>query len=95
MQIVSVMRELEPAIAVDGIKQFLKLHLGCGGAWYDTPDLPGRAGYRAMAACRCGDSVEYWLTGAVMSPRRFLEAAAAPVKAVPARAWWTPARKAA
>ena len=90
------MRELEPAIAVDEIKQFLKLHLGCGRVWYDIPDLPGRAGYRAIAACRCGDTVEYWLTGAVLSPSRFLEAAAVgPVKASPARTWRPPARKAA
>ena len=71
------MRDLDPTIALDGIRQFLKLHASCGGAFYDTPDLPDRAGYRAVAACRCGDTVEFWLTGTVLSPRRLLESALA------------------
>lgn len=61
----------DQAIAVDGIRQFLKLHATCGGAALDTPGLPGGTGYRAVAACRCGDTAEYWLTDALF-PRRHL-----------------------
>jgi hypothetical protein len=61
----------DQAIAIDGIRQFLKLHATCGGASMDTPGLPGDTGYRAVAACRCGDTAEYWLTDALL-PRQHL-----------------------
>jgi hypothetical protein len=51
----------DPAVAIDGLRQFLKLHATCGGTALDTPALPGGAGYRAVIACRCGDTVECWL----------------------------------
>jgi hypothetical protein len=71
------MPHLEPALAIDGIRQFLKLHASCGGACYDTPDTPG-GGYRTIAACRCGDTVEFWLSDAALPPRDLVEAALAP-----------------
>ena len=69
------MSDRDPAVAIDGIRQFLKLHTGCGSTCYDTPDLPGGSGYRAVAACRCGDTVEFWVSGGALSPRQLLEAA--------------------
>ena len=70
------MSHLDPVLAIDGIRQFLKLHATCGGTSYDTPALP-TSGYRAIAACRCGDTLEYWLTDATLSPRELVEAALA------------------
>jgi hypothetical protein len=64
---------LDPATAIDGLRQFFKLHATCGGTCYDTPDLPG-PGYRVIAACRCGDTVEYWLADGALSPRQLLDA---------------------
>ena len=68
------MRDLDPTLAIDGLRQFLKLHATCGGAVYDTPELP-QSGYRAIAACRCGDTIEYWLSDSGLTPRRLIEAA--------------------
>ena len=61
----------DPAVAVDGIRQFLKLHASCYGVAVDTPDLPREGGYRAVVACHCGDTIEYWLTDALL-PRHHL-----------------------
>ena len=58
---------VEEAVAVEGLRRFLKLHATCGHAAVDTPALPGGTGYRVIAACRCGDTVEYWLTSAACS----------------------------
>ncbi|HYE91925.1 MAG TPA: hypothetical protein VEA38_12930 [Terriglobales bacterium] len=68
---------LDQSVAVDGIRQFLKLHHGCGGVVFDTPSLPSGTGYRAVAACRCGDTVEYWLTHAVIPPHHLTAAVGA------------------
>jgi hypothetical protein len=62
--------------AIDGIRRFFKLHATCGGVALDTPDLPGGRGYRAVAACRCGDTTEYWLTDEL--PRQQLVSALTP-----------------
>jgi hypothetical protein len=69
------MMDFDPTLAVDGIRQFLKLHATCGGTFFDAPALPDRHGYRALAACRCGDTVEYWLNDAVLPARQLLTAA--------------------
>jgi len=74
--------DLDRAVAVDGIRQFLKLHDGCGSVVFDTPPLPGGTGYRAVAACRCGDTVEYWLTHTVLPPQH-LTAAVGPLSHLP------------
>jgi hypothetical protein len=66
----------DQAVAVDGIRQFLKLHATCGGTMFDTPDLPRGSGYRALAACRCGDTAEYWLTDALLPRQHLLSAVA-------------------
>ena len=68
------MLDPNPAVAVEGVRQFLKRHATCGGVFLDTPATPGGAGYRALAACRCGETAEYWLTNAVLSPMQFVEA---------------------
>jgi hypothetical protein len=56
------MMHADDSVAVEGIKRFLKLHATCGRLSLDIPELPGGTGYRALAACLCGDTVEYWLT---------------------------------
>ncbi len=66
----------DEAIAINGIHRFLAAHARCGSAALDTPDLPGGHGYRALAACRCGDTAEYWLLDALF-PRQHLVAALA------------------
>jgi hypothetical protein len=66
----------DQAIAIDGIRQFLKLHATCGGAAVDTPGLPDGRGYRAVAACRCGDTVEFWLTDALLPRQHVITAVA-------------------
>ena len=48
------------AATVENIRQFLKLHATCGGFELDTPDLPGGTGYRALLACLCGETAEFW-----------------------------------
>lgn len=63
------MVSLDPAVAVEGLRQFLKRHATCGGTALDTPDLPGGTGYRVVVGCRCGDTAEYWL-GDVLTTRR-------------------------
>jgi hypothetical protein len=64
----------DPAVAVEGIKQFLKLHASCYGVSLDTPDLPRDGEYRAVVACRCGDTIEYWLTDAQLPREHLLRA---------------------
>lgn len=64
----------DQAVAIDGIRQFLKLHATCGGTVLDTPDLPGGIGYRAVAACRCGDTAEYWMTDALFPRQQLMPA---------------------
>jgi hypothetical protein len=64
-------------VAIEGLRQFLKLHATCGSAALDTPDLPDGAGYRAVAACRCGDTVEYWLADALLRRQHLVSAVAA------------------
>ena len=59
------------AVTVESIRQFLKLHATCGGVEADTPDLPGGTGYRAVLACRCGETAEYWGHDALL-PRQHL-----------------------
>jgi hypothetical protein len=59
------------AATVENIRQFLKLHATCGGVELDTPDLPSGAGYRAVLACRCGETGEYWGHDALL-PRQHL-----------------------
>ena len=58
------MRTVDEAVAIEGIRRFLKLHATCGHAAVDTPELPGGTGYRVVAACRCGETMEFWLTAA-------------------------------
>jgi hypothetical protein len=69
------MRHVDEAVAIEGIRRFLKLHATCGHAALDTPELPGGTGYRVIAACRCGDTMEYWLTSAAF-PQSLLAAVA-------------------
>jgi len=66
----------DPMVAVEGIRQFLKLHATCYGISVDTPDLPGVGEYRAVVACRCGDTVEYWLADFLMPRQHLLHAVA-------------------
>jgi hypothetical protein len=90
------MYDLDPTVAIDGIRQFLKLHATCGGACYDTPELRHGAGYRAVVACRCGDTIEFWLRDAVLCSDQLIEAAVAACAdnaLLPARR--APSRKAA
>jgi hypothetical protein len=61
----------DPAVAIEGIRQFLKLHATCYGVSVDTPDLPRDGEYRAVVACRCGDTIEYWLADGML-PRQHL-----------------------
>jgi hypothetical protein len=68
------MTPVSEPLAIEGIRRFLKLHATCGGAALDTPDLPRGTGYRVVAACRCGDTAEYWLTDTVL-PRHHLVSA--------------------
>jgi hypothetical protein len=63
--------------AIDGIRRFFKLHATCGGTLFDTPELPDGSGYRAVVACRCGDTAEYWLVH-VFLPREQLVDAVTP-----------------
>lgn len=81
---------VDEAAAIDGIRRFLKLHATCGHAAVDTPELPGGTGYRVIAACRCGETMEFWLTAALF-PQSLLAAAVAD-QAGPSR---TPGRKVA
>ncbi len=60
--------------AIDGIRQFFKLHATCGGVFLDTPDLPNGMGYRVVTACRCGDTAEYWLVDPLLSPQQVVSA---------------------
>ena len=48
----------EIAFAVRTLHDFAKLHDLCGGFAVDTPTLRGAAGFRLIAACRCGDNIE-------------------------------------
>ncbi|MBM3221665.1 MAG: hypothetical protein FJZ38_23830 [Candidatus Rokubacteria bacterium] len=64
----------DPAVAIEGIRQFLELHATCYGISVDTPPLPRDGEYRAVIACRCGDTIEYWLADAKL-PRQHLVAA--------------------
>ena len=66
----------DPAVAVEGIRQFLKLHATCYGISIDTPDLPRDGQYRAVVACRCGDTVEYWLEDGLLLRQHLLSAVA-------------------
>ena len=66
----------DPAIAVEGIRQFLKLHATCYGISLDTPDLPRGGEYRAVVGCRCGDAIEYWLPDALLPRQQLLSAVA-------------------
>ncbi len=66
----------DPAIAIDGIRQFLAIHSRCGSTALDTPNLPDGVGYRAVAACRCGDTTEYWLTDALFLRQHLVKAIA-------------------
>ena len=61
------MQTVDEAVAIEGIRRFLKLHATCGHAAVDTPELPGGTGYRVVAACRCGETMEFWLTAAPFS----------------------------
>ena len=61
------MISVDETIAIEGVRRFLKLHATCGHAAVDTPPLPGGTGYRVVAACRCGDTAEYWLTAGFVS----------------------------
>jgi hypothetical protein len=61
----------DPAVAIEGIRQFLKRHATCFGISLDTPDLPRSGEYRALAACRCGETIEYWIEDALL-PRQDL-----------------------
>jgi hypothetical protein len=65
----------DPLVAIVGIRRFLKLHATCYGVAVDTPDVPG-GGYRAVIACHCGHTIEYWLTDALI-PRHQLVTAVA------------------
>ena len=67
---------VDEAAVIEGVRQFLKLHATCGHAAVDTPELPGGAGYRVIAACRCGETTEYWLRAALF-PQTLLAAALA------------------
>jgi hypothetical protein len=60
--------------AIEGIRRFFKLHATCGGIALDTPELPNGVGYRAVAACRCGDTAEYWLVDAFLSRQQLVSA---------------------
>ncbi len=62
----------DPAVVIEGIRQFLKLHASCYGISLDTPDLPRDGEYRAIVACRCGDTVEYWLPDALLPRQQLL-----------------------
>ena len=64
----------DPAVAIEGIRQFLKLHATCYGISLDTPDLPRDGDYRAVVCCRCGDSIEYWLPEALLPRQQLLSA---------------------
>ena len=64
------------ATAIEGLQRFLTVHASCGRTALDTPGLPGGNGYRALVACRCGDTAEYWLTDALL-PRQHLVTALA------------------
>ena len=67
----------DPAVAIEGIRQFLKLHASCYGLSLDTPDLPRGGGeYRAVVACGCGDTIEYWLPDALLHREQLLSAVA-------------------
>jgi hypothetical protein len=70
----SSMAAVSPDAPVDGILRFVKLHVSCYGISLDTPPLPRLGGYRAVVACRCGDTIEYWLDDATL-PRPHLLAA--------------------
>lgn len=71
------MTPADPAVTVERLRQFLKLHATCAGIVLDTPELPGSHGYRAVVACRCGDTAEYWVTDALLT-RQHLPTALAP-----------------
>ena len=62
----------DPAVTVASIRLFLKLHISCGGLSIDTPDVPGGTGYRAVLACRCGDTAEYWGHDALLARQQLL-----------------------
>jgi hypothetical protein len=67
----------DQAAAIEGLRDFLKRHATCGGTAFDTPGLPDRVGYRAVAACRCGETVEYWVTDALLPPPHLVAVVAA------------------
>ena len=59
-------------IVVDAGQLFGKRHAGCGGPIvFDLPSLPASRDYRLVMACRCGDTLEEWVSGAVV-PRHAL-----------------------
>jgi hypothetical protein len=64
----------DPAVAIAGIREFLGLHATCVGLSLDTPDLPRDGEYRALAACRCGETVEYWLEDGLLPRETLMEA---------------------
>ena len=68
----------DPAVAVEGIRQFLKLHATCYGVAVDTPDLPRDGGYRAIVACHCGETIEYWMTDALLPRQQLIATVARP-----------------
>jgi hypothetical protein len=61
----------DPAVAIEGIREFLEIHATCVGISLETSNLPRDGEYRAVAACRCGESVEYWLEEGLL-PRQAL-----------------------
>ena len=65
--VIRTMISVDETIAIEGIRRFLKLHATCGHAAVDAPPLPSGTGYRVVAACRCGDTAEYWLTAGFVS----------------------------
>ncbi len=67
----------DEALVIDSLRQFMKLHATCGSVAIDTPPAPV-GGYRALAACRCGDTVEYWMPAALLLPHQLVDALARP-----------------
>ena len=45
-----LMLDPNPAVAVEGVRQFLKRHATCGGVFLDTPATPGGAGYQNLCS---------------------------------------------
>ena len=64
----------DPAVAIEGVREFLEHHAACYGVSVDTPSLRRDGDYRVVVACRCGDTVEYWLADAVLHRQHLLTA---------------------